>query len=410
MARREERELLVGLDIGTSKCRVVIGQVMPEGQVEVVGEAAVPCRGVNRGDVVNIEATISSIRRAVENAEQMAGCRVHAVHVGISGTHLQSHNSTGVAPVRGREVSQKDVESVIDAARAVLIPADQRIFHVIPQEYMVDGRDGIHEPVGMHGVRLEARVHMITGSETAQLNIRKCVERSDLVLDRLIVPHLASAEAVLLPEERSLGVALVDLGAGTSDIAVFRGGAIRHSAVLALGGNLVTNDISVAFRTPAPSAEVIKIEYGCALPQWVAGNDVIEVRGVGDGPSRQLSRQTLAEVIRPRYEEIFRFIRKELHRSETYDFIGGGGVVLTGGAAAMPGVTELAESIFEVPVRLGLPQNIRGMGELTRDPGAAAAVGLLLLAHRETAANGSEPVKAAGDWFRRVREWVAGNF
>lgn len=410
MPRRDERELLVGLDIGTSKCVVVIGQVMPEGGVEVVGEASAPNRGVNRGDVVNIDATVQSIRRAVENAEQMAGCRAQSVHVGMSGTHLQSRNSTGVAPVRGREVTQKDVESVIDAARAVLIPADQRILHVIPQEYMVDGRDGIHEPVGMFGVRLEARVHMISGSESAQLNIRKCVESCDLTLDRLIVPHLAASEAVLLPEEKTLGVCMVDLGAGTADIAVFRGGAVRHTAVLALGGNLVTNDISVAFRTPHQFAEEIKIAYGCALPEMVAASDVIEVRGVGDGPVRQLSRHTLAEVIKPRYEEIFRFLRKELQRSETYEMVAGGGVVLTGGASAMPGVQELAEAVFEVPVRIGLPQNIRGLNDLARDPGYATAVGLLLHGHRAAPRSIAGQERHPSYWVRRIKEWVAGNF
>jgi cell division protein FtsA len=410
MPRREDRELLVGLDIGTSKCVAVIGQVMPEGEVEVVGEATAPNRGVNRGDVVNIDATVQAIRRAVENAEQMAGCRAQSVHVGMSGTHLQSRNSTGVAPVRGREVTQKDVESVIDAARAVLIPADQRILHVIPQEYMVDGRDGIHEPVGMFGVRLEARVHMICGSESAQLNIRKCVENCELTLDQLIVPHLAASEAVLLPEEKSLGVCMVDLGAGTADLAVFKGGAVRHTAVLALGGNLVTNDISVAFRTPHLFAEEIKIAYGCALPEMVPAGEVIEVRGVGDGPVRQLSRHTLAEVIRPRYEEIFRFLRKELHRSETYDMVAGGGVVLTGGASAMPGIQELAESVFEVPVRIGLPQNIRGLNERARDPAYATAVGLLMYGHREMPRRELGGERHAGYWVRRVKDWVAGNF
>lgn len=409
MPRRDDRELLVALDIGSSKCRVVIGQALPEGHVEVVGESSVPCRGVNRGDVVNIEATIAAIRRAVENAEQMAGCRVHAVNVGMSGTHLQSQNSTGVAPVRGREVSAKDVESVIDAARAVVIPADQQLVHVIAQEYMVDGRSGIHEPVGMHGVRLEARVHLITGSQTALLNIRKCVERCQLHLERLMVPQLTAAEAVLLQEEKDIGVCLVDLGAGTADLAVYLGGAIRHSRVLPIGGNYVTHDISVGCRTPAQYAEQLKIEHGCALPEWVPDHDEVEVRVVGDAPPQRLKRANLAAFIRPRYEEFFRIIRRELHRSETYELVKGG-VVLTGGASAMAGVPELAASVLELPVRIGVPQNIRGMGELGRDPSAAAAVGLLMAAHRE--ARGAEPAREVhpAALFKRAREWLARNF
>jgi cell division protein FtsA len=410
MARREERDLWVALDVGTSKCRVLVGQAMPEGHLEVVSDGIAECRGVNRGDVVNIEATIASIRRAVENAEQLGGCRIVSVNVGTSGPHIQGHNSTGVAPVRGREVSQKDVESVTDAARAVLIPADQRIFHVIPQEFMVDGRDGIHDPVGMHGVRLEARVHLISGSEGARLNVQKCVERSDLIVDNLFVPHITSAESVLLPEERALGVGLIDIGAGTSDIAIYRGGAIRHSAVLAMGGNLVTNDISMAFRTPAPSAEQIKIEHGCAWPQLVTGNDAIEVRGVGDGPVRQLSRQTLAEVIWARYDEIFRYVQRELRRSETDEMIKSGGLVLTGGAAAMPGIVELAEQIFEIPVRVGYPQNIVAPESVTRDPSAAAVVGVLLAAYRVGVHRPRDTTHNATQWLRGMKDWFARNF
>ncbi|MFP5358040.1 MAG: cell division protein FtsA [Gammaproteobacteria bacterium] len=411
MARREERRLLVGLDIGTSKCVAVIGQMLPEGQIEIVGEASAPCRGMNRGDVVNIEATVQAIRRAVENAEQMAGCRAQSVYIGISGSHIKSFNSTGVAPVRAREVSEKDVESVIDAARAILVPADQKILHVIPQEFMVDGRDGIHEPVGMFGVRLEAKVHMVTGSVSAAQNIFKCVETCGLHVDQLIVQHLASAEAVLLPEERNLGVCMVDIGAGTSDIAVFKGGSIRHTAVIPLAGNLVTNDISVAFRTPTQFAEEIKLQFGSALPELVSGGEDIEVKGVGDGQSRRLARHTLAEVIKPRYEEIFRYIRKELYRSECYEMIAGGGIVLTGGAAGIPGVLQLAESVFELPVRLGVPHDVRGLNDIARNPAYATAVGLLLYGRQLQAPRSLRlPDNGAGYWLKRVKDWFAGNF
>lgn len=412
MAKKDARNLLVGIDIGTSKCVTVIGEVMADGQIEIVGEGSAPARGMNRGDVVNIDATVKSIRRSVENAEHMAGCRVQSVYVGISGTHIKSFNSTGVAPVRGREVSEKDVESVIDAARARAIPADEKILHVVPQEFMVDGREGIHEPIGMHGVRLEAKVHMVTGSVSAAQNIFKCVESCGLQVDKLILQHLASAYAVLLPDERDLGICMVDIGGGTSDIAVFKGGAIRHTAVLPIAGNQVTNDISVAFRTPAQFAEEIKIKYGCALPEFAAGDEDIEVKSVGDNPPRLLSRLTLAEVIKPRYEELFRFIRKELHRSDWHDVIAGG-VVLTGGSAQMPGVVELAEQVFEVPVRLGAPHDVRGLREVANNPAYSTAVGLLLYGRQQQMQH-SRPLRSAdggvGYALQRIGQWFKGNF
>lgn len=412
MAKKDSRNLLVGLDIGTSKCVSVIGEVMQDGQIEIVGAGSHPSRGMNRGDVVNIEATVQAIRRAVENAEHMASCRAQGVYVGLSGTHIKSFNSTGVAPIRAREVSEKDVESVIDAARAMAIPADQKILHVIPQEFVVDGREGIHEPVRMSGVRLEARVHMVTGSVSAAQNIYKCVESCGLRVDKLILQHLASSDAVLLPDERDLGVCMVDIGGGTSDIAVFKGGAIRHTAVLPIAGNQVTNDISVAFRTPTQYAEEIKVKFGCALPQMAQAHEEIEVKSVGDNPPRRLSRQTLADVIKPRYEELFRFIRKELHRSDWYDVIAGG-VVLTGGSAQMPGVLELAEQVFEVPVRLGVPHNVRGLKDVLKDPAYATAVGLLLHGRQLQPRMQSAGNKAGGGTayaLERIRNWFQGNF
>ncbi len=409
MARREERNLLVGLDIGTSKCVAVVGQVTPEGQVEVVGRGEHVSRGMNRGDVVNIELTTQAIKRAVENAEHMANCRAQSVFVGISGTHVRSLNSTGVAPVRAGSVSERDVDSVMDAARAIAIPADQKILHVIPQEFVVDGREGIHDPIGMHGVRLEAKVHIVTGSISAAQNIHKCVESCGLKVDKLILQHLASSYATLLPDERDLGVCMVDIGGGTSDIAVFKGGTIRHTAVLPIAGNQVTNDISVAFRTPAPYAEEIKVKYGVALPEFAAGEDEIEVKGVGDQPPRRLSRLTLAEVIKPRYEELFRFIRKELHRSDWYDLIAGG-VVLTGGSAQMPGVVELAEEIFELPVRLGTPHNVDGLKDVTRSPAYSSAVGLLLYGRTSRPQIIKAPTQGVGYWAQRVGDWFRGSF
>lgn len=411
MARREERNLLVGLDIGTSKCVAVVGQIMPEGHIEIVGRGEHVSRGMNRGDVVNIEQTTQAIKRAIENAEHMANCRAQSVYVGISGTHIRSLNSAGVAPVRTGSVSERDIESVMDAARAIAIPADQKILHVIPQEFVVDGREGILEPIGMHGVRLEAKVHVVTGSISAAQNIYKCVESCGLRVDKLILQHLASSYATLLPDERDLGVCMIDIGGGTSDIAVFKGGTIRHTAVLPIAGNQVTNDISVAFRTPAPYAEEIKIAYGCALPEFAMGSDEIEVKGVGDQPARRLSRLTLAEVIKPRYEELFRFIRRELHRAEWHELIAGG-LVLTGGSAQMPGVVELAEQVFELPVRLGLPQNVEGLKDVTRDPAYATAVGLLMYGRQSQPQAAHAPRMPFGlqQWTQRVSDWFKGSF
>jgi cell division protein FtsA len=294
MVKREARNLLVGLDIGTSKIVCVVGEVMPEGHIEIVGLGTHPSRGLKRGVVVNIEATTQSIRRAVEEAELMAGCRAQSVYVGISGTHIKSHNSVGVVPVRSREVSEKDVENVIEGGRAMAIPADQKVLHVVPQEFVVDGQEGIQEPVGMFGVRLEARVHIVTGSVSAAQNLQKCVESCGLHVDKLCLNHLASAYAVLQQDERELGIAMVDIGGGTSDIAVFKGGSVRHTAVLPVAGDQVTNDISVAFRTPTQAAEDIKLKFGCAL----AAADRVRRRdrsavSVGENPPRRLSRLTL---------------------------------------------------------------------------------------------------------------------
>lgn len=409
MARREERNLLVGLDVGTSKCVAVVGELTADGQLDIVGRGEHVSRGMNRGDVVNIEQTTQAIKRAVENAEHMANCRAQSVFVGISGTHIRSLNSTGVAPVRAGSVSERDVDSVMDAARAIAIPADQKILHVIPQEFVVDGREGIHDPVGMHGVRLEAKVHIVTGSISAAQNIHKCIESCGLRVDKLILQHLASSYATLLPDERDLGVCMVDIGGGTSDIAVFKGGTIRHTAVLPIAGNQVTNDISVAFRTPAAYAEELKVNYGVALPQFADGYEEIEVKGVGEQNPRRLARLTLSEVIKPRYEELFRFIRKELHRSDWYDLVAGG-VVLTGGAAQMPGVIELAEEVFELPVRLGVPHDVEGLKDVIRNPAYATAVGLLQYGRASKPQPTRDATQGFGYWAQRVGDWFKGSF
>ncbi len=410
MSKRQATEYLVSLDVGTSKVTALIGEVGQNGAVRVIGLGNAPSKGLKKGVVVNIENTVESIRRAVEAAELMANCRVRAAHVGITGSHIRSLNSVGVVPIRHREIGPRDVDAVIEAASALAIPADQQILHVIPQEFVVDGQEGILDPVGMSAVRLEAKVHMVTGTLSAAQNLYKCVERCGLTVEKLVLQHLASSDAVLSPDERDLGVAVVDIGGGTTDIAVFKGGSIRHTAVVPIAGDLVTSDVAVAFRTPGQHAEQIKLKYGCALPEMVQHDPGIEVPGVGETPPRRLSRQMLAEVMRPRYEELFRYVRKELHRADVYDLIAGG-VVLTGGAAQTPGILELAEEVLDVAVRLGLPHQVEGVEEVTRSPAYATAVGLLLFARQQRPAGGQMSGTAGVQHFLgRVQGWWKGHF
>jgi cell division protein FtsA len=302
MSKRTDRSLIVGLDIGTSKVVALVGEVTADGNIEVIGVGSQPSRGLKKGVVVNIESTVQSIQRAVEEAELMAGCQIHSVYAGIAGSHVRSLNSHGVVAIRDREVSHIDVEHVIDAARAVAIPADQKILHVLPQDYVIDGQEGIRDPIGMSGVRLEAKVHIVTGAESAAQNIEKCIQRCGLEVDDIVLEQLASSFAVLTEDERELGVCLVDIGGGTTDLAVFTGGAIRHTAVIPIAGDQVTNDIAVSMRTPTQYAEDIKVRYACALSQLANPDESIEVPSVGERPSRRLARQTLAEIVEPRYE------------------------------------------------------------------------------------------------------------
>ncbi|MEM6935979.1 MAG: cell division protein FtsA, partial [Pseudomonadota bacterium] len=360
MGAKSDKSLVVGLDIGTSKIVAIVGEVAPDGEVEVVGLGSHESRGLKRGVVVDIESTVQSIQRAVEEAELMAGCEIRSVFAGISGSHIASLNSHGIVAIRDQEVTEGDVERVLDAARAVAVPADQRIIHVLPQDYIIDGQEGIRHPVSMSGVRLEARVHVVTGSATAAQNISKCVARCGLQVDDLILQQLASSYAVLTDDELDLGTCLVDIGAGTTDMAIFTQGAIRHTAVLPVAGDQVTNDIAVALRTPTQHAEDIKIRYACALRQLASAEETIQVPSVGDRPSRRLARQTLAEVVEPRYEELFSLVNNEIKRSGFAEMIPAG-VVLTGGASKMEGVADLAEEVFHMPVRIGAPQYVTGL-------------------------------------------------
>lgn len=411
MSKKSERNLLVGLDIGTSKVVAIVGEVTPRGVVEVVGIGSHPSRGMKKGVVVNIESTVQSIQRAVEEAELMAGCQIHSVFTGIAGSHIRSLNSHGIVAIRDREVTPADVERVIDAARAVAIPADQKILHILPQEFIIDTQEGIREPAGMSGVRLEAKVHMVTGAVSAAQNIVKCVRRCGLEVDDVILEQLAAGYAVLTEDEKELGVCLIDVGGGTSDVAVFTDGAIRHTAVIPIAGDQVTNDIAVALRTPTQHAEEIKIKYACALSQLASAEETIEVPSVGDRPPRRLSRQTLAEVVEPRYEELFSLVHAELRRSGFEDLIAAG-IVLTGGSSRMEGVAELAEEVFHMPVRLGMPQNVAGLADVVRNPIYSTGVGLLQFGSHNRRHQIQEFRGEAGmsGLWARMKGWFQGNF
>lgn len=374
--------MVVGLDIGTSKVVAIVGQPTDDGGIEIAGIGSHPSRGMKKGVVINIESTVQSIQRAVEEAELMAGCDIHSVCVGIAGSHISSMNSDGVVAIKDREVTSSDIERVIDSARARAISEGQRVLHVLPQEFAIDTQEGIREPLGMSGVRLEARVHLVTAALNAVQNIEKCVRRCGLEVDAIILEQLASSHAVLTEDERELGVCMVDIGGGTTDIAVFTEGAIRHTAVIPIAGDQVTNDIAMALRTPTQYAEDIKVKYACALTQLAASDEMIKVPSVGDRPARDLSRQSLAEVVEPRYEELFTLVREELRRSGYEDLVAAG-VVLTGGTSRMEGVVELAEEIFHMPVRIASPQNVRGLADVVRNPIYSTGVGLLHYAMRD---------------------------
>ena len=409
--KRANKHLIVGLDIGTSKVSAIVGEIIADDRIEVIGMGIHPSRGLKKGVVVNIESTVQSIQRAVEEAELMAGCEIHSVFTGIAGNHIRSLNSHGIVPIRDKEVTRGDVDRVIDAARAVAIPADQKILHILPQEYIIDKQEGIREPIGMSGVRLESRVHMVTGAVSAAQNIIKCVGRCGLEVDDIILEQLASSEAVLIEDEKDLGVCLVDVGGGTTDIAVFKDGAIRHTAVIPIAGDHVTNDIAVALRTPAQYAEEIKIKYACALAKLVAPDETIEVPSVGDRPPRRLARQTLGEVVEPRYEELLTLIQAELRRSGYEDLIAAG-MVLTGGSSKMEGLIGLAEEILHMPVRIGVPHTVFGLIDMVRNPIHSTGVGLLQFGHRH--GTHRVPADAEDGGFRavlkRMKSWFEGNF
>jgi cell division protein FtsA len=408
--RKSDKNLIVGLDIGTSKVVAIVGEISTTGEIEVVGIGSHASRGLKKGVVVNIESTVQSIQRAVEEAELMAGCEIHSVYAGIAGSHIRSLNSHGIVAIRDGEVNPSDVERVIDAARAVAIPSDQRILHILPQEFIIDGQEGIREPIGMSGVRLESRVHMVTGAVSATQNIVKCVRRCGLEVDDVILQQLASSYSVLTDDEKDLGVCLCDIGGGTTDIAIFVNGAIHHSAVIPIAGDQVTNDIAIALRTPTHHAEDIKIKYAYALTQLANKQETIEVPSVGDRAPRRLERQTLAEVVEPRYEELFGLVLNELKRSGFEEMVVAG-VVLTGGGSKMEGAIDLAEEVFHMPVRLGSPQYVSGLVDVVRNPIYSTGVGLLLFGNQAVdSAAQSARFETQGGLLERMKHWFNGNF
>jgi cell division protein FtsA len=408
---KENKNVIVGLDIGTSKIVAIVAEVTLEGELNIIGLGTQPSRGLKKGVVVNIEATMGSIQRVLEEAELMADARITEVYTGVAGSHIRSLNSSGMVAIKEKEVTEADIDRVVETAKAVAIPNDQQILHILPQEFIIDGQEDVREPLGMSGVRLEVKVHIVTGAVSAVENITKCVRRCGLTVKDVILQPLASAIAVLNDDEKELGICLIDIGGGTTDLAVFAGGAIRHTAVIPIAGDQVTNDIAMTLRTPTQSAEELKLRHGCALRQLADPKDIIEVPGVGDRPPRKLSRQTLAEVIEPRIEELYTLVQAELRRSGFEELLSSG-IVLTGGTALLAGMTELGEEVFHLPVRIGVPAYVGGLADVVRSPRYATAVGLLLhgrdqyLEARESRARTTGITGVA----TRMKQWFKANF
>ena len=411
MPKKFERNLIVGLDIGTSKVVAVVAEMQPDGRYEVVGLGQHESRGLKKGVVVNIETTVASIQRALEEAELMADCKIRNVYVGIAGSHIRSFNSIGMVAIKDKEVTDADVARVIETAKAVNIPTDQQILHVLAQEFIIDGQEDIREPIGMSGVRLDVKVHIVTGAVSAAQNIIKCVRRCGLEVQDLILQPLASSSAVLTDDEKELGVALVDIGGGTTDIAIFTGGSIRHTAVIPIAGDQITNDVAMALRTPTPDAEDIKLRYGIAKQVLADPDDKIEVPGIGDRGPRSLSRQALAAVIEPRVEELFSLVQQVI-RESGYEELLSSGVVITGGTSMLRGMAELGEDIFLKPVRIGVPGYSGGLADVVRTPRYATVLGLLEEARvqRQRGRKVAEQSGSFKETLRRMKEWFLGNF
>lgn len=412
MAKKIEKNIITALDIGTSKVVALVAEITEDGNINIIGIGRHPSRGLKRGVVVDIEATVNSIGRAVQEAELMAGTEVRTVYTGIAGSHIRSLNSHGIVAIRDSEVSKVDMERVIDAAKAVVIPADQKILHILPQEYIIDNQGSIREPAGMAGVRLEARVHIVTGAVSAAQNIAKCVRKCGLEVNDIILEQLASSHAVLTEDEKELGVCVIDIGGGTTDIAIFYEGAIQYTAVIPIAGDQVTNDIAMAMRTPTKAAEAMKVLHASAMPDRVDPNEMIDVMSMNEKPLRKIATKVLSDVVSARYEELFGLIRNELFRSGFENKIAAG-IVLTGGGSSVLGAVELAEACFGMPVRQGLAQKVSGLAEATSNPSLSTGVGLLLHGYQQMyEGDFSRPLlkdSGKGVWLR-MREWFQGNF
>jgi cell division protein FtsA len=407
---KEYKDLVVGLDIGTAKIMVVVAEVLPGGQLKLAGLGVSASHGLKRGVVVNIDATVQSIQAALKEAELMADCRIARVYTGITGSHIRGINSSGMVAIKDREVTAADVARVIETAKAINISTDQRLLLVEPQEFVIDGQE-VREPIGMSGIRLEAKIHIVTGAQSAAENIIKCVRRCGLEVDQLMLNPLASSQAVLTDDEKELGVALVDIGAGTTDVAIFAGGAIRHTAVIPIAGDLITSDIAMALRTPTKDAEEIKVEYGVAKQLLADPDTQVEVPGLGDRAPRMLSRQALAGVIEPRVEEIFALVQQVV-RDSGHEEVLSSGIVLTGGSAVMPGMVELGEDIFLKPVRRGMPSYASALSDMVAQTRAATVMGLLEEA-RLARVRGHKVAQKAGSMqgaLDRVKNWFVGTF
>jgi len=407
----ENRSLIAGLDIGTSKIAVIAAEMDSEGGFEIIGMGSHPSRGLKKGVVVNIETTVNAIQRALEEVELMSDCKIREIYTGVAGNHIKSFNSHGMVAIKDKEVSQIDVGRVMETAKAVNIPADQQVLHILNQEFIIDGQEDVREPIGMSGIRLEVKVHIVTGAVSAVQNIMKCVRRCGLEVCDVVLQPLASAMAVLSEDEKDLGVCLVDIGGGTTDIAIFAHGAIRHTAVIPIAGDQITNDIAMALRTPTKDAEDIKCRYGCALRGMADPQEMVEVPGVGDRGARQLSRQTLAEVIEPRAEELYLLVQAELRRSGFEELLSSG-IVITGGSSSLQGMVELAEEIFHMPVRMGLPLYRGSLEEVVRTPRFSTGVGLIIAGMQQLRHH--QHVRSQGNSFKQVLErmgnWFQGNF
>jgi len=408
---RDTRNLLVALDIGTSKIVTLVAEITPEDTLNLIGMGSHPSRGLKKGVVVNIESTVNAIQRSLEEAELMADAKIKDVITGIAGSHIKSFNSHGMVAIKDKEVSQYDVDRVIETARAVNIPMEQQVLHILEQEFIIDGQGGVRMPLGMSGMRLEVKVHIVTGAVSAAQNIMKCVRRCGLEVRDLMLQPLASADAVLLEDERDLGVCLVDIGGGTTDMAVFTDGAIKHTSVIPIAGDQITNDIAMALRTPTKDAEELKITHGVALRQLASPTDMIDVPGVGDRGPRELSRQTLAEVIEPRVEELYSLVQRELRSSGLEELLSSG-IVITGGSSLMKGMVELGEEVFHMPVRVGVPNYTGALAEVVRNPRYSTGVGLLMAGLDQVKRDRHARIQGAGfkEILDRMKGWFKGNF